>query len=145
MKNRGKEFLDARKGYVSDEELKILECYYNRITYTKDDDFDTILHACLACIISKILKGDNPYVEEHKDTLINIISVDNITRDLKVFCDNYIPISMDYLKYLDIQAEMVLLFCRNYVFGLVDRVNKNPDKIKRLIKLKTLEYEENNS
>lgn len=141
MQNKGEIYLNSMKGYVSNEELKILEYYFNKITHTTDDEICTFLHACLARIVSIVLKGDNPFVKEHTDTILKLIDVDNITKDLIIFCVDFIPISNNYLKHLDVQVEMLSLFCRNYVFGLVDRIHKNPDKIKRFLKLKELEYE----
>jgi hypothetical protein len=57
--------------------------------------------------------------------IIKLIDVKEITNTLVDYCENYLPHANKYLSNLDAQAESTVLFCHNYVFGLINEIEKN--------------------
>jgi len=71
-----------------------------------------------------------------------MINVENITKEFITYSSQFITIAHNYLSNLDSQAELTLLFCNNYVWGLVNILHQgNKNKIERMIKLKIINEE----
>jgi len=133
-----------------DIEKKYIEYYLNKITYKNDVEYcdinDDVVLQCLApiicCIVRKLVKRDNPFINDNFDLLIRMINVEKITNKFVKYSSEFIPIAEVFLSNLDAQAELTLLFCNNYVWGLVNRIEKGDKNIvERMIKLKLLNEE----
>ena len=148
MRKEYKIFLNDQITNHPDIEKKYIGYYLNKITYKNDveysDNNDDVVFQCLApiicCIVRKIVKRDNPFINDNFDLLIRMIDVEKITNEFVKYSSEFISISENFLSNLDAQAELTLLFCNNYVWGLVNRIVNNKNTM-RIVKLKMLNEE----
>lgn len=56
------------------------------------------------------------------NTFLEEISVDDIVIKLNKMNDEFLPISKSYLKNIDIEAELSVLFCNDYIQGLINKL-----------------------
>jgi hypothetical protein len=117
--------------------------YLKQIDYDGGNDY---IIQCLGAVVTHIVKqiidkdgAGRRYVEpELYEYLLMMIDVKKITERLIDYCENFMPIATPYLKNLDSQAELCLLFCNNYVFGLIEKIRYADEKVIRMLKLKKL-------
>jgi len=53
-----------------------------------------------------------------------MINVNEIMEKLENFYKDFLPISEKYFQHIDAHAEMMVIFSRNYVFGLIKECQK---------------------
>jgi len=142
-------YLDCQLTKYPENEKKYIKYYLDKITYKNDVDIDNtedVALQCIApivtCVVREIVKRDNPFIDEYFNLLIRMINVENITKEFITYSSQFITIAHNYLSNLDSQAELTLLFCNNYVWGLVNILHQgNKNKIERMIKLKIINEE----
>ena len=122
------------------EEIEITTNFFNEIKYDGDDK---VIIQCLGPVIFRIVrqimsKESRQFVKRNLNLMILMIDVEKITKDLIDYCDNFLPIADKYLKYVDVQAEMISIFATNYVYGLIERLEKIDIKLIRELKLQQL-------
>ena len=112
---------------------EVAQFHLKQINYEGSNE---IVKQCLtpsiSYIISKILDEEKCFhVIKHNfrgiksDDIVKLVNVNDITNTLIDYCENYLPHANKYLSNLDAQAESIMLFCHNFVFGLIKRVEKN--------------------
>jgi hypothetical protein len=96
-------------------------------------DINEVILPVIRRIISVIqpdnLKVQNSIIQGHirgitEDDILPLVDVKEITKLLIEYCNVFIPYAEKYLPNLDAQAEMLLLFCSNYVMKLIDKTEK---------------------
>lgn len=127
--------------YYPLEQRAIISKYLDEVKYDGNNN-EVII--CLAAVIVRIVKIilDKKYVkfieEDKQQYLIMIVNVDNITNKLIDYYENFLPVAYPYLKNVDAQAELISLFCDNYVLGLVERLRRWNSSLVRELKIKEL-------
>ena len=53
------------------------------------------------------------------ETVLSKINVSDITKDLDIYVSEFFPVSPKYLPNLDMESELLKLFCQNYIYGLI--------------------------
>jgi hypothetical protein len=112
---------------------EVAKFHLKQINY---DGNNKVVKQCLApsisYIVSKILDKQKCFyvIKDNfkgvkSDDVIKLVNVNDITNTLIDYCENYLPHANKYLSNLDAQAESIKLFCHNYVFGLIKKVEKN--------------------
>ena len=112
---------------------EVAQFHLKQIDYDGSDD---VVKQCLApsisYIISKIIDKEKSFnvIKDNfrgikSEDVIKLVNVRDITTLLIDYCENYLPHANKYLSNLDAQAESIKLFCHNYVFGLIKKVEKN--------------------
>lgn len=79
-------------------------------------------HSDISIIHDYITK---PFYKEYNVTverLLAEIDLNDLSRRLLIYCREFIPLGEKYLFYLDGQAELTVLFCRNYLMRLLNKV-----------------------
>jgi hypothetical protein len=114
----GEDNCENYKGESSVIEDTIKE-YVSRINYQGSNTNKSKLDTIVSYIVSRLLdKSDlNPRVRNLD--LLSLIDIDDITLRYIDFYEKIIPLLNKYLDSLDNEAEMTLLFCRNYVLEIV--------------------------
>lgn len=137
----GTDYTYLLDSFSSTDERSIAMKYLNKIKYDGENEF---VIKCLGPVITHIVKqiidkdGPNKYVIDKKNFLVYMIDVENITNTLIDYCENFLPIAKPYISNLDAQGELLLLFCNNYVFGLIEKLRNSDDNFIRNLKLKEL-------
>jgi hypothetical protein len=109
-----------------------VKSYLKQINFDKICD-DSITYMCIAPAVRKvilsIIDNDDQFAIFHnqikdveKGKILSLVNIDNIINELDDFCKVFLPISQKYLSNIDSEAEMIVLFCNNYVFGLINQV-----------------------
>jgi transcription termination factor NusB len=127
-------------GYFKLEERIIISKYLYQIKY--DGENEEVLQ-CLAPVVVRIVKIiiDKKYenkLEDKEPYLIMMVDVNKITTKLIDYCEKFLPVAYPYLKNVDAQAELISLFCTDYVFGLIEKLKKCDNSLIRSLKLKQL-------
>ena len=123
-------FLDYTK------EKELMRSFLEQINYEGDDkDVEQCIYPVVFRIVNGIILHQRAYVVENKETLLKLVNVKNITSQLINTMQNLIPHLEIYLPHLDTQAEAVKLFCDNYIIKLLNKVQNEPEKIERFLKL----------
>ena len=106
--------------------------------YLKEIDFDKVddgeSYSCIVPvvrkIISSIIDGERQF-GYFKNKIISVenalllVNVDDIVNQFNEYCKVYLPITEKYLSNIDCEAELAVLFSRNYVFGLIKKLKEN--------------------
>ena len=119
------------------------EVEINSLPYYKNDDellVETMIFPVIRRIVHNIINSDSEHgdctiiydyeIKEDnwrgltRERVLAEIKVDEITKLLVDYAHTFIPYSEKYLPDLDWQAELTVLFCKNYVFKLIERVQK---------------------
>jgi len=130
-------------GFLLDgfNEKRLVAKYLNEIEYNGTNE---VVIQCLGPVVAHIVKqiidknGPSQFVKENLHLLMLMIDVDKITTKLVDYCENFLPIGLKYLKNLDTQAEFMLLFSSDYVYGLIERLRNCDIKLIRELKLKQI-------
>jgi len=88
-----------------------------------------VIRRIISIIVPDNLKVQNSIIQDHvrgitEDDILPLVDVKEITKLLIEYCSVFIPYAVKYLPNLDAQAEMLLLFCNNYVMKLIDKTEK---------------------
>jgi len=134
--------------YIGNTEL--MRFYLNQINYTgKNTDIQLSIAPLVYRIIDSIITGKsisyrhkNFFTDiKNKNILLKLVDVDKISKDFIDTIETILPLMITKLPAIDPIAELVKLFSENYIYELVEKVEKtNPLKIQRLIKLKELTH-----
>lgn len=68
-----------------------------------------------------IVEMKTPEDIEWRKKLWNMIDVPEVQKELQTFNEEFMLIAEEYLPHLDAQAEMTVLFCTNYITGMVNK------------------------
>jgi hypothetical protein len=74
----------------------------------KDDLTLSVIAPMIRKIVSKIVFDDN-------DKLLESLNINDFTEKLDYFCRYYLPMLKKYFNFIDYQAELLNLFCKNYL------------------------------
>ena len=118
---------------MSENVREVAQFHLKQIDY---DGNNEVVKQCLApsisYIVSKIIDEEkcfsvikNNFRGIKSEDVIKLVNVGDITTLLVDYCENYLPHANKYLSNLDAQAESTMLFCHNYVFGLIKKVERN--------------------
>jgi hypothetical protein len=127
---------------LTPEHSEIVKSFFNKVDVNKledNEDAETIIWPVLRHILVQIIDAKNVKRPEsylmndcltnpeyfHRgvtvEKLLNEINVDEISEHLLKYC-KFLPLVEDYLPNIDAHAEMTLLFCRNYLMKILDKV-----------------------
>jgi hypothetical protein len=127
------------------EHAEIVENYYNKINEERFTDNNTakdIMVPIIRRIVTQIIDSENvPYPDSYllqeclinpdfayrgvtKENALNEVNVDEITELVLDYARTFIPVAEAFLPDLDAQAEMTLLFCRDYQMKILYRLCK---------------------
>lgn len=120
------------------DEREIIVKYFEQIQYNKDERITDRVAVAISFIVTKIIRNETKLVKDNVDLLLFMVDVKKITDKLIDLFENFIPISEKYFTYLDSHAEFMLLFCNNYTYGLIDKVENSDIRLIRQLKLKKL-------
>jgi hypothetical protein len=115
---------------------RLLE-YLNKIDFNDESLQIQFLAPCIRKIILDIcdvlyIVNKNDITDENQqfyllnninEEIFDKINVKEITVLLNEFVTVYLPISMKYLGNIDFQAELLDLFCVNYVRSVISKIN----------------------
>lgn len=126
--------------YFNSEERIIISKYLNEIKYDgKNEEVIQCLTPVVVRIVKSILeKKYTRYLDDKECYLIKMVDVDKITIKLIDYCENFLPIAYPHLTNIDSQAELISLFCDNYIFGLIAKLKNCDNNLIRSLKLKEL-------
>ena len=121
------------------DEREIVVKYLDQIEYYGNDEYiNRAIASVISCIIEKILHNEMSIVKNNSEILLLMIDVKNIVKYFIILREELLPILIQYFPNCDMYAETSLLFCNNYVFGLMERLRKNRNKVLRKLKLEKL-------
>lgn len=80
-----------------------------------------ILNICdvLSIVDKKDIDNKLFYLKDIDDDILNKVDIKLITEMLDEFVVVYLPISKKYLSLLDYEAELINLFCENYIRSIM--------------------------
>ena len=126
------------------DEREIVVKYLDKIEYDEDDYYEddkyinSAIYPVITCIIKKILHNEMSFVKDNKNILLMMVDVKKIVKDFIKIQEILLKSVLKCFPNLDMYAEISLLFCNNYVYGLIDRLRKNRNRVLRKLKLEKL-------
>lgn len=127
--------------YFEPDDRGTISKYMNQIKY--DGNSEEVIQ-CLCPVVIHILKLilTKKYVNlldaDKYQYLIMSVDVKHITNRFIDYCENFLPLAKPYFLNLDYQAELVSLFCNDYLFGLIERLKNSDIRLIRELKLRQL-------
>ena len=90
-----------------------------------DDTLPTLIFPVIRKIFGLVVSDDDRYYKFKNDKdiekkVIYYIDVDDIINKLTIHIEKILPYMFSHFKYIDVQAEMTLLFCKNYSGWILD-------------------------
>jgi len=113
---------------------EIVEKYLDLINDIKENNNDdkllTLTAPVVRYIVQSILEKEyQPHIIKDNfrgitaEKVIKLFDVNELMELLKEYCINFLPIGEKYLSDLDSEAELIKLFCENYIFKLISKIN----------------------
>ena len=90
-------------------------------------ELDTLLPPIIRHIVFSIFareKMEGVIKGIETQDLLDLVDVKEISELFLAYLKYFLPSGEKYLPHLDSQAHLTLLFCDNYVYGLIDKVKK---------------------
>jgi hypothetical protein len=121
---------------LTKKESIIVEKYLNEIDFNSlqensiiEIEIIPVIRRIIMVIISTNKKIQNRIIHDNArgittDDILPLVNVKEITKLLIEYSRVFIPYAEKYLPDLDAQAEMLLLFCNNYVMKLINKTEK---------------------
>ena len=112
-------------------EIFIVKQYLKQIDLDKfessvDDGVGILIGPCVRCIVCTIIQEKKRLLSikdnEMSSIILGEVNVDEIVEELIYSCNDLLPILEQSLDNIDAQVELVDLFSKNYVLGLINKV-----------------------
>lgn len=127
--------------YFEPDDRGTISKYMDQIKYEGDNEE---IIQCLCPVVVRIInliltkRYSNLLDADKYQYLIMLVDVKHITNRFIDYCENFLPVAKSYFLNLDYQAELVSLFCDDYLFGLIERLKNSDIKLIRELKLRQL-------
>jgi hypothetical protein len=140
MRNFDDKYNGCLEGLKGDT-LEIVKEYLNKIDMNKVSEGNAreIFIPVIKHIIIMIVEGKEhgfTSISDYEDSydnwcaitsagILKLVDIDEIIILFNNYYSNFVPLAEKYLPYIDAHAEAILLFCRSYIFMLIDRFLKH--------------------
>jgi hypothetical protein len=130
---------------LTPEHKEIVAKYYNQVKLEKLHDneiTETMIYPIIRYTLRQVLDAENVKIPASyllqdclinpeyahkgitKEKVLNEIDVDEIAELLFDYTNKFVPIAIEYLPDLDAEAEMSIMFCKNYLMKIVNKLTK---------------------
>jgi hypothetical protein len=113
---------------LNDLNYKIISDLYKKLELSGNESDETL--QCISPVIRYIvllIAGDKQSIlfclrdKLKAEEILKKVNVSEILESLELLFKEYLPILKKQLPFIDSQVEIVSLFCKNYVYGLIKK------------------------